>query len=259
MDLGLTGKSVVITGGTTGIGKAIANILLQEGCHVTVSGRNKEKGNSLIEEFTVLGHNITYECADASKSDEVGRFAENAVKRYGSIDVWINNAGIYPQRKLLEMTEEEWDEVMHVNLKSVWLGSKVAAGYMRQGKGGVILNAASFASILPSAGSGAYAASKAGILSMTRTLAAELAPHHIRVNAYIPGVIETPMTESNIEKNQANIMETIALRKLGKPEDIAHAVAFMASNVSSYMTGTHMEISGGKFCVQNPMFAWKEQ
>jgi 3-oxoacyl-[acyl-carrier protein] reductase len=256
MELGLQGKSIVITGGTTGIGKAIASNLLQEGCLVSVCGRSKDKGEALVEELNLKGHKVVFECADASKHDDIERFAENTVKRFGHIDVWINNAGIYPQKRLMEMTEDEWDEVMHINLKSVWLGSKIAGRHMLQTGSGVILNAASFASIIPSAGSGAYAASKAAILSLTRTYAAELAPNQIRVNAYVPGVIETPMVESVMEKNLDKMIETIALGKLGKPEDIANAVAFMASDVSSYMTGTYMEISGGKFCVQNPRFAW---
>jgi NAD(P)-dependent dehydrogenase (short-subunit alcohol dehydrogenase family) len=256
MEFGLQGKSVVITGGTTGIGKAIASCLLEEGCHVSVCGRNKDKGAALVEELAFKGHQIVFECADASNHEEIERFAKNTIKRLGRIDIWINNAGIYPQKKLLEMTEYEWDDVMHINLKSVWQGSKIAASYMQENGSGVILNAASFAAFIPSAGSGAYAASKAAILSLTKTFAAELAPFNIRVNAYVPGVIETPMTGPVIEKNIDNMIQTIPLGKLGKPEDIANAVAFMASDVSSYMTGTYMEISGGKFCVQNPRFAW---
>jgi len=257
MDLRLYGKSVVITGGTTGIGKAIAKKLLEEGCNVSVCGRNKVKGEVLVKEFEREGLNIHFESADASKYKEVNHFAENTVKRFGKIDIWINNAGIYPQQKLLDMTENDWDAVFHINLKSVWLGTKIAASYMQENGSGVILNAASFAAIIPSAGSGAYAASKAAILSLTKTLAAELAPANIRVNAYVPGVIETPMTGPVIEKNMEKMIQTIPLRKLGKPEDIASAVAFLVSDVSSYITGTHLEISGGKFCVQNPMFAWE--
>ena len=256
MDLGLQGKTVVITGGTTGIGKAIAKKLLEEGCNVSVCGRNREKGADLLKEFEREGLNIHFESADASNYEEVSRFAENTVKRFGRISIWINNAGIYPQQKLLDMTENEWDAVFHINLKSVWLGTKIAASYMQENGSGVILNAASFAALIPSAGSGAYAASKAAILSLTKTLAAELAPANIRVNAYVPGVIETPMTGPVIEKNIKNMIQTIPLGKLGKPEDVSSAVAFLASDVSSYITGTHLEISGGKFCVQNPMFAW---
>ena len=136
------------------------------------------------------------------------------------------------------------------------MGTKLAAHHMKgQGKG-VIINAASFASIIPSAGSSAYAATKAAVLSFTRTSAAELAPLNIRVFAFIPGMIKSEMTEVVIEKKRQFLTEQIALNRLGEPEDIADPLVFLASDAARYITGNAVEISGGKFCVQNPMYAW---
>lgn len=147
---------------------------------------------------------------------------------------------------------------MNVNVKSVFLCMKEAFKYMKD-KGGVILNAASYASLLGSAGSAAYAVSKAAVYSLTKCAAAEYAPYGIRVNGYIPGVIETEMTRGVIDIKKEELLGAIALHRLGQPEDVANAVAFLASREASYMTGTFIEISGGKLCVQNPDMPWKRR
>ena len=257
MDLGLKGKVAVVTGGTSGIGKAIVNVLLTEGCKVIVCGRDREKGKRLQEECMEQGYTVAFEIADVSKYAELERFSNKIIEEYSKFDIWINNAGVSPKHTLVEMTEEEWDTLIDANLKSVFLGSKFAAKHMREHGGGVILNAASFASFLPSVGYGAYAATKVAIISLTKSLAAELSPFGIRAVSYVPGVIETKMTGQAIQDNRSRMLEDIALNKFGTPDDVANAVAFMASDKASYITGTHIEISGGKFCVQNPGDAWK--
>ena len=181
---------------------------------------------------------------------------EAAAGKYGQIDIFVNNAGIYPQKLLCDMTADQWDTIMNVNLRSVFLCAREAFRYMKE-NGGVIINVASYASLLASAGSGAYAASKAAVYSMTKTLAAELAPYQIRVNGFIPGVIETGMTKPVIEAKRTELEEAIALHRLGTPEDVANAAAFLASDAASYLTGTFIEISGGKLCVQNPHMPWE--
>jgi len=256
MDLKLAGKVVLITGGATGIGKAAALSFLKEGCKVAICGRTKAKIDDAVQEFKAKGYEILGGIADAGNSTSMQAFTDNVAQQYGSIDVWINNAGIYPQKALLDMKEEEWDEIFRINVKSVFIGTKLAASYMKKQNKGVILNASSFAALIPSAGSSAYAATKSAISSLTRTSAAELAPFGIRVVAYIPGLIRSEMTEPVIALKEQFLTEQVALGRLGEPEDIANALVFLASDSAGYITGNAVEISGGKFCVQNPRYAW---
>lgn len=256
MELGMQGKGILITGGATGIGKASVESFLKEGCKVAICGRTKAKIDAAVQEFKEKGYEVLGGTADAGDSASMAAFAAKVAEKYGRIDVWMNNAGIYPQRSILDMTEEEWDETFRINLKSVFIGTRIAAGYMKKQGQGVILNAASFATLIPSAGSSAYAATKAAIASFTRTSAAELAPLNIRVVAYIPGMIRSEMTEPVIATKKKFLTEQVALNRLGEPEDIADTLVYLASDRAGYITGNAIEISGGKFCVQNPMYAW---
>jgi len=256
MDLKLKGKVVLITGGATGIGKAGAFAFLKEGCKVAICGRTKAKLDHAAQEFREKGYEIIGGTADAGNAAAMNAFADMVVQKYGGIDVWINNAGINPQRKaLLDTTEDEWDEAFRINLKSVFIGTKIAATYMKKQGKGVILNASSFAAIIPAAGGSAYAATKSAISSLTRTSAAELAPCNIRVVAYMPGMIRTAMSEPVIAA-RPHILTEQALGRLGEPEDIADMLVFLASDSAAYITGNSVEISGGRFCVQNPQYAW---
>ncbi|MDR3588782.1 MAG: SDR family NAD(P)-dependent oxidoreductase [Negativicutes bacterium] len=256
MDLGLKNKSVLITGGATGIGRACALAFLKEGCRVSLCGRTKAKVDAAVQDFKNQGYDVFGGAVDAAKSEEITAFAAAVAKEHGGIDVWLNNAGIYPQRSLLAMTEDEWDETVRINLKSVFLGTRIATDNMRRQGGGVIINASSFAAVIPSAGSCAYAATKAAIGSLTRTSAAELAPYNIRVVAYIPGMIRTEMTEAILVDRSKVLAEQAALNRLGEAEDLAGPIVFLASQQAAFITGVSVEISGGKFCVQNPMYAW---
>lgn len=256
MKLGLQGKVVVITGGTSGIGKAGALAFAEEGCRVAVCGQNPEKLANVKREFSQGGGEWIAEAVDVSNYNALLNFARDIVNQWGRIDIWINNAGIYPNKPIIAMDEAEWDNVMNVNLKSVFFGCKIAALHMKDRDGGVILNASSFTALVPSVGSGAYGATKAAILNLTRTLAAELAPSKIRVNAYIPGMIRTEMTREVIAKKGPSLTEQIALNRLGDPEDIAGGLVFLASDAARYMTGSYLEMSGGKLCVQNSSAAW---
>lgn len=256
MELGLKGKVVVITGGTSGIGKASALHFAKEGCRVAVCGQNQVKIENVKHEFKQMGYELFAESVNVSDYGAMQIFSEHIINRWGGIDIWINNAGIYPNKQVISMDETEWDTVMNVNLKSVFFGCKIAATHMRERNGGVILNASSYTALVPSIGSGAYGATKAAILNLTRTLAAELAPWGIRVNAYIPGMIRTEMTKEAIAKGEQHLTEQVALKRLGEPEDIAGGLVFLASEAAGYITGTYLEISGGKLCVQNPNLAW---
>ncbi len=259
MPFDFSNKTVGITGAasTKGIGFAIAKMFLECGADVFICDLRKDALDAAEIELKKYGDGRikAYE-VDVSDPSSVSAMFECAKQDFSYIDVFISNAGIYPQSLICDMSVEQWDAVMNINLKSVFLCAKECREAMTHG--GVLINAASFAALIGSAGSGAYAASKAAVYNLTKTLAAELAPCGIRVNGYIPGVIETGMTRNVIDAKGTEMTDAIALHRLGRPEDVAHAVCFLASENASYMTGTFVEISGGKLCVQNPDFAWKQ-
>jgi len=249
----LEGRVALVTGGTKGIGRAVAIRFREEGAKVCVCGLDRAALKEMEGEgFGAWRVDVADPAALRSLVEEVGAL-------HGRLDICVNNAGIYPQSPLLDMDEAAFDETFRVNLRSVFLLSQAAARRMiADRRPGVIINAVSFAAVIPSAGSGAYAASKAAVSSLTRSFAAELAPHGIRVNGYIPGVIETPMTRGIIEKKGGLLASQLALGRIGTAAEVAAAVAFLASDESSYITGTCLEVTGGKFCVQNPSAPWKE-
>ena len=255
MNISFEDKVAVITGGTAGIGLSIAEAFGRSGAKVGICGRSNGKIKSAIEYLNGIVPDIYAENVDVSIKAEIFKFADNIEKKFGKIDIWINNASIYPQYQIVDTPEEVWEKVLKINLNSVYYGALIAKEKLSK-NGGVLINAASFASLMPSIGSGAYAATKAAVYSMTKTLAGELAPYKIRVCGYIPGVIETDMTLPLIKNDGNSLKSSIALNKIGKSKDIANGVLFLASDLADYITGTFLEISGGKFCVQNPNAAW---
>jgi NAD(P)-dependent dehydrogenase (short-subunit alcohol dehydrogenase family) len=195
---------------------------------------------------------------DVSKESDIIRIIDNGAQHYGKLDVWINNAGITAFRDLLEVTAEEIGQGLRHQRPGRILGAKHAFKHLKE-KGGVIINAASFTSLMPSANAGTYSSSKAAVLSLTKTLAAEFAPYNIRVSCYIPGYIATEMTTKGVYANTEAMVQPIALHRPGKPTDLVGPVLFMASDYAAYMTGNYMEVSGGKFCVQNASYAWNKK
>lgn len=257
MELGYQNKVVGVTGAASlkGIGFHIAKRMLMEGASVFICDLKQEQVDEAVAELSKFGTAKGYAC-DVSNEEAVAGMFDQAVADFGQVDVFVSNAGIYPQSPLMEMSTGLWDAVMNVNLKSVFLCAKNAYRVMKE-RGGVLINAASYAAVIGSAGSGAYAASKSAVYSLTKTLAAELAPYGIRVNGFIPGVIQTGMTAGVVSEKGDELVKALALHKLGEPDDVARAVAFLASDAASYLTGTFIEISGGKLCVQNPDYMWK--
>lgn len=256
MDVNLNNKVAVITGSASGIGLAIAETFSRAGAKIAICDLKEPDVAKTLDDLKNEGIRAYGEAVDVSKRSEIFPFADNVEKHFGGIDIWVSNAGAFVPNKLINTTEEQWQMIMDVNVKSVYYGALIAADKMRKRGGGVLINAASFASLMPSMGSGAYAASKAAVYSMTKSLAAELAPFDIRVIGYIPGVIETQMTAPTIKSKGESLKSAIALQRVGEPEDVANAVLFAASDKASYITGTFIEISGGKLCVQNPKDAW---
>jgi NAD(P)-dependent dehydrogenase (short-subunit alcohol dehydrogenase family) len=255
MDLQLKGKAVVVTGGATGIGLATAQEFLREGCQVAICGRSPDKLDKAVAECRALGFDVMARSVDVTDSAALQAFADEVVARFGTVDVWLNNAGMSNNKPFLDFSEQEWDELMNLNLKAVFRGCQIAARIMIAHRhGGVILNAASFQSVMPAAGAAPYGASKAGVVSLSQVIAAELASHGIRVLSYIPGVIATPMAEQwMIETHQ---LQNIPSTRFGRPQDLANAIVFLASERASYINGVHVDVTGGKFCVQNPRYSF---
>lgn len=256
MELNLKNKVVVITGGATGIGRATALEFLRESCKVAICGRRQEKLDEAEVYFREHGFKIISKTADATNYESLYSFAKFVYDTWGSIDIWINNAGGNQIKSLADYSTDEFRYIIDLNLTTVFNGCKIAWQFMK-GRGGVILNAASFAAIAPSAGRAPYSAAKAGVVSLTRTFAAEFAKDQIRVLAYIPGMIKTDMSKASIERYPELLIRDIPMRRFGEPEDLAKVLVFISSDAAGYMNGTTVEISGGKRCVQNPQYSYE--
>ena len=254
-ELGLEGKVVVITGGSSGIGLATAMEFARQKAKVAICGRSLKKLEEAKAQAKEQGLDFYIEALDVCDKEKLFAFGDHVCQQYGRLDVWMNNAGIAITKPLLEFTDEEWDAVIGLNLTSVFHGCQYAARKMIEyGNGGLILNAGSFQSLMPAAAAAPYGASKAGVVNLSRSLAGELAAHHIRVLSYIPGVICTPMADDWM--NETNQIQNIPSSRYGRPEDLANALVFLASQKAEYINGVHVDVTGGKFCVQNPRYSF---
>ena len=235
-------KVAIVTGSGQGIGLGIALVLAKEGCNVVVSDVNSESAKKASLEIQKLGvKSISIPC-DVSKKNEVDNLIDSTIKEFGHVDILVNNAGIYPYKPFLEMSENDWDKVLDVNLKSVFLCSQSAAKVMKPGS--KIVSISSIASIVGFPNLTHYCASKGGINGFTRALALELASKKINVNAVAPGAIETPGAAMNEETKNATL-PLIPAGRLGTPIDIGRAVAFLASDYADYITGQILPVDGG--------------
>ena len=263
MNLGLKGKTVVITGGTSGIGKGAALMFLAEGCNVAVCGRNQTKIDAMLAECA--GKPLMAVQTDATSIEGLNEFGNAVLESFGRVDVWINNAGMSDPMPFEDADEAAFDRMIAINLKAVFFGSQTAARLMRMTSedkkeaGGVILNTSSFTSVIPTAGKALYGATKAAVTNLTQSLAAELAADSIRVVSIVPGYIRTEMTAKNIAANNDWLVSNITARRLGTPEDMAGAYVFLASDAAQYITGSELQVDGGKLCVQNPMWSWERK
>jgi NAD(P)-dependent dehydrogenase (short-subunit alcohol dehydrogenase family) len=238
----LKNKIAIVTGAKQGIGRGIAVALAKEGANVVVADLKLEDCQTVVDELKALGvQSLAVKCDVSSKKDVDALFKKTA-DEFGCVDILVNNAGIFPFVAFDKITDKDWDKVMNVNLKSVFLTSQQAAKLM--GEGGRIINISSIASLVGFEGLVHYCASKGGINAMIRALALELAPKKITVNNIAPGAIDTPGAASPEEvKNQT--LKMIPLGRYGLPEDIANAVVFLASGKSSYITGQTIVVDGG--------------
>lgn len=242
----LEGKVAVVTGASRGIGRAIALKLADEGAKVIVNySGSQAKAEEVVAAIQEAGGEALAVQASVAKSDEVAALMDVAVKTFGSLDILVNNAGITRDNLLMRMKENEWDDVMDTNLKGVFLCTKAVTRQMMKQRAGRIINISSIVGVAGNAGQANYVAAKAGVIGLTKTTAKELASRNILVNAIAPGFIETEMTAELPEDLKQGMLTQIPLAKLGQPEDIAKAVAFLASDDANYMTGQTLHIDGG--------------
>jgi 3-oxoacyl-[acyl-carrier protein] reductase len=241
----LSGKVALVTGAAQGIGKAIAMLLARNGADVVVSDINLEKAQETANEIEGMGRRSFAIKVNVADLKDVERMGEAIVEQFGRIDILVNNAGITRDRLILRMTEEDWDAVLDVNLKGTFNCTKAAIRYMSKQKSGKIVSIASVSGEMGNPGQANYAASKAGVIGFTKTIAREFAGRGINVNAIAPGYIQTPMTDAVPEKAKEELKRMIPMERLGKPEDVAQAVLFLVSENSSYITGQVLNVNGG--------------
>jgi 3-oxoacyl-[acyl-carrier protein] reductase len=242
----LKDKIAVITGGANGLGKATAILFSEQGAKVVVVDINQKTGDKVVADIKGMGGIASFEKTDISKSVEVNKLMENVVNKYGGIDILINNAGVLADAQLVKMTEEEWDRVIDINLKGIFLCGQAAAKIMiEKENGGVIINTSSVVGIYGNFGQSNYVASKAGVIGLTKTWARELGKYNIRVNAVAPGFIQTDIIKDMPEKIINYMKEKVYLKRMGEPEDIANAFLYLASDMSKYVNGTVLSVDGG--------------
>ena len=241
-----TGKVAIVTGSGRGIGKAIAVKLAENGATLVINDvGDSAPAEQTVSEIKNLNRQALAIMADVSSSTDVSKMMETAVAAYGKVDILVNNAGITRDQLTMKMTDEEWDKVLAIDLKSVFLCTRAVLRPMLKQRSGRIISMSSVVGIIGNAGQANYAAAKAGIIGFTKTIAKEVASRGITVNAVAPGFIDTPMTQVLPEERKQALMNNIPLGYLGTPRDIAETVAFLASEEARYITGQVISVDGG--------------
>jgi len=261
MLIDLSGKVAIVTGAGRGIGRQIARTLAGEGVTVVIADIRPDLLDDATTEWVQagwLGLRIKADLRIAAQAQEVAR---QAAAQFGRIDILVNNAGVAGGAQVEKLSEAVLDDNLDTNLKAVFLMSQAVIPTMKSQGSGRIISASSFAAIVPSVGGAAYAASKAGVESFTRVLAGELGPFGITVNCYAPGMIPTEMNHyaERTDTQKEVLLDTLTLRRWGSPQDVANLVCFLASEQAAYITGTRIDISGGKFATQQPWAAYRAE
>ena len=242
----LSGKIAVVTGASQGIGEVVAEKLSEAGAHVVCIARSTEKIKKLVEKINNSGFKASYISCDISNGKNFTDAITNIFSEFKSLDILVNNAGITRDALLMRMNEEQWDTVLETNLKGAFHGMKAAVRPMMKKKSGRIINITSIVGLTGNAGQANYAASKSGLIGMSKSIAKEVATRGITVNCIAPGWIETKMTENLPEKSRDELLKRIPQARTGRPEDIAYAVLFLASDEANYITGQTITVDGGR-------------
>jgi 3-oxoacyl-[acyl-carrier protein] reductase len=255
----LRGKVAVVTGAGRGIGREIAVTLAGEGVVTHVTDMRQDLLDAVAADWESRGWRGGAHHCDARDARRIEAVVAAVVAEHGRLDILVNNAGVAPGGTVEELSEEVWDLNQDVNCKGTFLACRAVIPVMKKQRAGRILNAASFAAIVPLMGGAAYAASKAGVHYFTRVLAGELAPWNITVNCYAPGMIPTEMNHfaEAPAAHQRRLLDTLSIRRWGEARDVANLVCFLASDLASYVTGTMVDVSGGKLATQIPRLAWE--
>ena len=241
----LKDKVALVTGGGQGIGRVIGDNLAKSGAHVIFGDINLENAEKSAKAILANGGRASATLLNVADPENVKEVFDSIVKEFKPLDILVNNAGITKDGLFVRMKEDDWDQVLAVNLKGSFLCGQQAAKQMMKQRQGAIVNIASIVGVMGNAGQANYSASKAGLIGLTKTMARELAPRNITVNAVAPGFIDTEMTRVLDEKIKDKLIEQIPLSRLGLPEDIANSVAFLVSSRSSYITGQVLNVNGG--------------
>ncbi len=243
----LKGKVAIVTGASRGIGRSLALTMADQGVKLVLSARNGEALAQLVAEIQAAGGSAVAVPGDVSSATAANELIDAGIKAFGRIDVLVNNAGITRDALLLRMKDEDWDDVLNINLKGAFLCIRAAAKVMSKQRYGRIINISSVVGEMGNAGQANYCASKAGLLGLTKSVARELARRNVTVNAITPGFIVTDMTEALPEKTREDLAAQIPLGRLGSADDVAHAVIFLASDLAGYITGQTLGVNGGMY------------
>ena len=242
MKIDLSGKNALVTGSTRGIGRAVAQALSDAGARVAVVGRDKDKASAVAQQ---VGNGATGFACDVGDTAQVAQLIADVEKEFGGIDILVNNAGMTRDNLVMRLKDEDWDEVLNANLRGAFAAIRAASRGMMKKRSGRIINMASVVGLIGNKGQANYSASKAGLIALTKSVAKELGSRNILVNAIAPGYIETEMTDAMTSEAKTALNALIPLERLGKPEDIAAAVVFLASDQASYITGQVLVVDGG--------------
>lgn len=241
----LAGKTVLVTGAARGIGRAIAEAAAEAGADLALCDLQEDWLRETAEAVASRGSTARCYAVDVSDAEAVSKTVDAVVSDFGRVDVLVNNAGITRDGLLMRMNEQDWDAVLNVNLRGTFLFTKAVARPMVKQRSGAIVNIASIIGLIGNAGQCNYAASKAGVIALTKSSAKELAARNIRVNAVAPGFIESKMTDELSEDVRRRMLDSIPMKRFGVPEDVARVVLFLAGDASGYMTGQVLTVSGG--------------
>jgi 3-oxoacyl-[acyl-carrier protein] reductase len=259
MEIVLRGKVAIVTGAGRGIGREIAETLAREGATTVVTDIRQDLLDDVAAEFGRQGWTGRQYICDVRDAARTRAVVDDVARTCGRIDVLVNNAGVAPGGPVETLSEEAWDLNLDVNLKGTFLMCQAVMPVMKRQRSGRIINAASFAAILPITGSAAYAASKAGVHYFTRALAGELGPWNVTVNCYAPGMIPTEINRFRElpPERQRRLLDTLTFRRWGETREVANLICFLASDLAGYITGTMIDVSGGKLATQIPRLAWE--